>query len=59
MAVAPDGTLWYIERAGIPAAAVDEVIFGHARQAGNGPNMARQIGRRAGLADDVRAAMGE
>ena len=44
-----------LERAGIPARAVDEVIFGHARQAGNGPNMARQIGRRAGLADDVPA----
>jgi acetyl-CoA C-acetyltransferase len=34
---------------------VDEVIVGHARQAGNGPNLARQVGRRAGLADAVPA----
>ena len=44
-----------LERAGVPAAAVDEVLAGHARQAGNGPNLARQIVRRAGLADDVPA----
>ena len=44
-----------LERSGVPASAVDEVIAGHARQAGNGPNLARQIGRRAGLADEVPA----
>ncbi len=44
-----------LERAGMPAAAVDEVIVGHARQAGNGPNLARQLVRRAGLADTVPA----
>jgi len=44
-----------LARAGLGAAAVDEVIFGHARQAGNGPNLARQVGRRAGLADEVPA----
>ena len=44
-----------LERAGVPADAVDEVIVGHARQAGNGPNLARQVGRRAGLADTVPA----
>jgi acetyl-CoA C-acetyltransferase len=44
-----------LERSGFPAAAVGEVIIGHARQAGNGPNLARQIGRRAGLADAVPA----
>ena len=44
-----------IERAGAPAAVVDEVVFGHARQAGNGPNLARQVGRRAGLHDEVPA----
>jgi len=44
-----------LERAGVPAAAVDEVIVGHARQAGNGPNLARQVVRRAGLADTVPA----
>jgi acetyl-CoA C-acetyltransferase len=44
-----------LERAGIPAEAVDEAIVGHARQAGNGPNVARQIVRRAGLSDAVPA----
>ena len=43
------------ESAGVPPEAVDEVIFGHARQAGAGPNPARQVGRRAGLADAVPA----
>ena len=36
-------------RAGVAAEAVEEVIFGHARQAGNGPNPARQIAVRAGV----------
>jgi acetyl-CoA C-acetyltransferase len=31
---------------------VDQVIFGHARQAGGGPNTARQIAHRAGVPDD-------
>jgi acetyl-CoA C-acetyltransferase len=44
-----------VERAGVPADAVDEVIVGHARQAGNGPNVARQIGRRAGIPDAAPA----
>jgi acetyl-CoA C-acetyltransferase len=44
-----------LARAGVPPAAVDEVIVGHARQAGNGPNLARQVVRRAGLADKVPA----
>jgi acetyl-CoA C-acetyltransferase len=39
----------------VPADAVDEVIFGCARQAGNGPNIARQVVRRAGLSDAVPA----
>lgn len=34
---------------------IDEVIFGHGRQAGNGPNSARQVLRRAGLPDEVPA----
>ncbi len=38
-----------LSRAGLTPADVDEVIFGHARQAGNGPNLARQIGCRAGV----------
>ena len=44
-----------LERAGVPAMPVDEVIVGHARQAGNGPNIARQIVRRADLGDQVPA----
>jgi acetyl-CoA C-acetyltransferase len=44
-----------LERAGVPPEAVDEVIVGHARQAGNGPNLARQVVRHAGLADAVPA----
>jgi acetyl-CoA C-acetyltransferase len=38
-----------LERSGVESAEVDEVIFGHARQAGNGPNPARQVAVRAGL----------
>jgi acetyl-CoA C-acetyltransferase len=39
-------------RAGLAPDDVDEVIIGHARQAGNGPNLARQIGFRAGVPVD-------
>ena len=38
-----------LRRAGLAPADVDEVIVGNARQAGNGPNLARQIGYRAGI----------
>jgi acetyl-CoA C-acetyltransferase len=44
-----------IEGAGIAPHEVQEVIFGHARQAGNGPNPARQIAVRAGIPVDVPA----
>src|SRR5438552_9170742 len=44
-----------MRRAGLPLDAIDEVIVGHARQAGNGPNLARQVVRRAGLDDAVPA----
>src|SRR5262249_36227355 len=44
-----------IERSGVPREAVEAVLVGHARQAGNGPNLARQGVRRAGLADLVPA----
>ena len=44
-----------IERSRVPRERVEEVVFGHARQAGNGPNLARQVVRRAGLADTVPA----
>jgi acetyl-CoA C-acetyltransferase len=38
-----------MERAGVDPAEVDELIFGCARQAGSGPNVARQILWRAGI----------
>ncbi|MEO8274729.1 MAG: thiolase family protein [Thermoanaerobaculia bacterium] len=38
-----------LERSGIAPGAVDQVIFGHGRQAAGGPNSARQIGYRAGV----------
>jgi acetyl-CoA C-acetyltransferase len=38
-----------ISRAGIAAADVDEVVIGHGRQAGSGPNPGRQVGSRAGV----------
>jgi acetyl-CoA C-acetyltransferase len=38
-----------LHRAGIDPATVDEVLMGHGRQAGSGPNPARQVGARAGL----------
>jgi acetyl-CoA C-acetyltransferase len=44
-----------IERSGLPPAALDETIFGHARQAGGGPNTARQVSHRAGVPDSVPA----
>jgi len=41
--------------AGVDAGQVDEVVIGHARQAGSGPTPGRQVGRRAGLPDRVPA----
>ncbi|MGH7726730.1 MAG: thiolase family protein [Candidatus Eiseniibacteriota bacterium] len=41
-----------LARAGISGHAVDETIVGHARQAGNGPNVARQIAHFAGVPDE-------
>jgi len=38
-----------IERAGLTPADVDEVWMGHGRQAGSGPNPARQVGHRSGV----------
>lgn len=38
-----------IERAGISASDVDDVVVGHGRQAGSGPNPGRQVGHRAGV----------
>jgi acetyl-CoA C-acetyltransferase len=44
-----------IERAGITPADVDEVLIGHGRQAGSGPNPGRQVGHRAGIPDRAPA----
>jgi acetyl-CoA C-acetyltransferase len=44
-----------IERSGIDPAEIDEVIFGNARQAGVGPNVARQIAIKSGLRHEVPA----
>lgn len=44
-----------IERSGVDPDAIDEVIFGNARQAGVGPNAARQIAVRSGLRHEVPA----
>ncbi|MDX1644697.1 MAG: thiolase family protein, partial [Thermoanaerobaculia bacterium] len=38
-----------LERSGLDPGAVDQTIFGHARQAGGGPNTGRQIAYRAGI----------
>jgi acetyl-CoA C-acetyltransferase len=44
-----------IERAGFQPAQVEETIFGNARQAGGGPNPARQISIRSGVPQEVPA----
>src|SRR5215471_2146680 len=44
-----------LERAAIEPQAVAETIIGHARQAGNGPNIARQISYRSGIPEGVPA----
>jgi acetyl-CoA C-acetyltransferase len=44
-----------MERAGIEPGQVDETIVGCARQAGGGPNVARQISVRAGIPQEVPA----
>jgi acetyl-CoA C-acetyltransferase len=44
-----------IERAGVRPKQVEETIFGNARQAGGGPNPARQISVRSGVPPQVPA----
>src|SRR4051794_13089931 len=44
-----------LERAGLSPDAVDDVLIGHGRQAGSGPNPARQVGIRAGVPDSIAA----
>ena len=42
-------------RARVSADDVNEILVGHGRQAGSGPNPARQVGMRAGIPDTVPA----
>src|SRR5207302_10274449 len=44
-----------LERAGVRPEQVEETIFGNARQAGGGPNPARQISIRSGVPKEVPA----
>jgi acetyl-CoA C-acetyltransferase len=44
-----------LARAGVAPEAVDEAIIGCARQAGGGPNVARQVAYRAGVPQEVPA----
>jgi acetyl-CoA C-acetyltransferase len=44
-----------LARAGIDPADVDEVLIGHGRQAGSGPNPARQVGIKTGVPESVPA----
>jgi acetyl-CoA C-acetyltransferase len=44
-----------LERAGVQPQQVEETIFGNARQAGGGPNPARQISIRSGIPQEVSA----
>lgn len=44
-----------LERAGVAAELVEETIMGNARQAGGGPNVARQISIRSGVPETVPA----
>ena len=42
-----------MERAGVHPEQIEETIFGNARQAGGGPNVARQISVRSGVPQEV------
>ena len=44
-----------LERAGLAPEHVDQALFGHGRQAGGGPNTARQISYRAGVPQEKPA----
>ena len=44
-----------LERAGVQPQQVEETIFGNGRQAGGGPNVARQISIRSGVPQEVPA----
>jgi len=55
VALGTDVSRGVLERCGIGEGGVDEVYFGHARQAGSGPNPARQVSIGAGLGDATPA----
>jgi acetyl-CoA C-acetyltransferase len=44
-----------MRRSGVEPDQIDQTIYGHARQAGNGPNTGRQVSVRAGVPIDVSA----
>src|SRR5579863_4160366 len=44
-----------LHRSGVQPEDITEVIFGHARQAGNGPNPARQVAAQSGVPVEVPA----
>ena len=44
-----------MRRATVEPAQIDQTVFGHARQAGNGPNTGRQVSVGAGVPQDVAA----
>jgi acetyl-CoA C-acetyltransferase len=44
-----------MRRAAVKPEQIDQTIFGHARQAGNGPNTGRQVSIRAGVPKEVSA----
>src|SRR5215471_6496486 len=44
-----------MERAGVSPQQIEETIFGNARQAGGGPNVARQVSVRSGVPQEVPA----
>ncbi|MBM3984493.1 MAG: thiolase family protein [Planctomycetes bacterium] len=44
-----------LQRAGLPASDVDQVVFGMARQSGSGPNPARQVQVHAGIPETATA----
>src|SRR6185437_9928377 len=44
-----------LEKAGVQGEQIEETIFGSARQAGNGPNPARQISVRSGIPRETPA----
>src|SRR5260221_13806017 len=48
-----------LRRSGVPLPQIDEAVFGCARQAGGGPNVARQGGDRGGATPGSPAFTGE